>query len=108
MRVIFNNYIPFGGRRCVNIFGVVFARNVYHLDEVDLNHEAIHTAQMKELAYVGFYIIYFAEWLVRKIFCKHNAICDISFEKEAYNYQRFLNYLKSGLRDKYAQWRDEQ
>ena len=64
MKVIQSNIIPFPGYIAVNLFGVVFVRKG-RWDKKDqrtqariLNHEAIHTAQMKELAYVGFYVIY--------------------------------------------------
>lgn len=73
MRVVINNIIPFPGYIAINLFGVVFVRKEYwdSMSEerkvVTLNHKAIHTAQMKELLYIFFYIIYFLEWLVRLI-----------------------------------------
>ena len=66
MRIIYNDIIPFKGFTAVNLFGVVFARKSERpLSATTLNHEAIHTEQMKELLYVGFYICYLVEWLVR-------------------------------------------
>ena len=63
------------------------------MNDVDLNHEAIHTAQMKEMLYVFFYIWYFVEWVVR-LFKKGNAYRNISFEQEAYDNQVWLKYLE--------------
>lgn len=73
------------------------------INEVDYNHEAIHTAQMKELLYVFFYVIYFLEWLYRLIFHTKTAYMGISFEREAYDNEANLNYLDT--RKHFAQWR---
>lgn len=109
MRVVINRIIPFPGYIAINLFGVVFVREDYWnaMSETSkattLNHEAIHTAQMKELLYVFFYIIYFFEWLWRLIFHPDTAYRGISFEREAYANQLDKDYLKT--RKHYAQWR---
>lgn len=105
MKIIPNNIIPFKGFRLVNLFGVLFVRKelVDKVRDVDINHEAIHTAQMKELLYVFFYIIYFLEWLFRLIFHTSTAYEGISFEREAYQHQKDLYYLQT--RKHFAQWR---
>ncbi len=102
MKVIRNSIIPFKGFSAINLFGVVFARREAYLSETVLNHERIHTAQMKELGYIFFYIIYVLEWLVR-LFLPGNAYRNISFEKEAYFYESVQNYLK--WRERYGMWR---
>lgn len=62
MRIVYNNIIPFKGRRAVNLFGIVFARKeAFPLTPTVMHHKKIHTAQMRELLYVGFYIIYLFE-----------------------------------------------
>lgn len=71
--------------------------------EKDYNHEAIHTAQMKELLYVFFYVIYFLEWLYRLVFHTKTAYIGISFEREAYENEENLKYLDT--RKHFAQWR---
>lgn len=98
MKTIYNKYIPFKGYKAINLFGVVFVRKGSGvMRKKDLNHEAIHTAQMKELLYVPFYILYFIEWLLKLIVCcnAHVAYRAISFEKEAYNNEKNLDYLES-------------
>lgn len=100
--IIKNNIIPFKGYKAINLFGILFVRKEYELSKVDLNHEAIHTAQMKELLFIFFYIIYFFEWLVR-LFINKNAYRSISFEKEAYSNEKNLEYLKN--RKCFSQWR---
>lgn len=54
MKIIYNNIIPFPGFAAINLFGVIFARKECRpLSETTINHEAIHTEQMKDLLYVG-------------------------------------------------------
>lgn len=107
MKIIYNNIIPFPGYKIINLFGVLFARLSAKgkITDVDKNHESIHTAQMKELLYIFFYIIYFLEWLVRLFitFSFNKAYREISFEVEAYDNQDNLEYLKT--RKYLAQWR---
>lgn len=93
MKVVRNKIIPFKGFKAINICGVLFARKEAKIDKKTLNHEQIHTAQMKELLYVFFYLWYVLEWIVR-LFMKGNAYRNISFEREAYdndNNDRYLN-----------------
>lgn len=103
MKVILNKWIPFKGFKCINLFGILFVReDCSKMDRYDLNHEAIHTRQMKELAYIFFYIIYVLEWLVR-LFRPGNAYRNISFEQEAYKNESNLEYLDN--RKFWAMWR---
>ena len=84
--VIYNKLIPFEGFKAINLFGIIFARKP--LTPGDLAHERVHTQQMKELLYIGFYLIYLIEWAVR--LAKHGkkrAYYMISFEQEAYNFR---------------------
>lgn len=104
MKVIYNNVIPFKGFWAINLFGIIFARKEYgKLDPVSINHEEIHTAQMKELLYIFFYILYFSEWIYRLIFHTATAYFGLSFEKEAYENSYNLRYLET--RKKFAMWR---
>lgn len=66
MKIIYNRFIPFGQYLGINLFGILFVRKEYEADmksniqmrkEV-INHEQIHTAQMQELWYIPFYLIY--------------------------------------------------
>lgn len=105
MKTIVNPILPPKGFCAINLFGTLFIRSsVKEISRTTLNHEEIHTAQMKELGYILFYIIYVVEWLVR-LFMKGNAYRNISFEKEAYSNQYNLAYL--GKRKHFAQWRSK-
>lgn len=86
MITIKNRLIPFKGYKAVNLFGILFVRSeCFPLDAVDERHEEIHTKQMREMLYVGFYLWYLAEWLVRLLICRDfkKAYRNISFEQEA-------------------------
>lgn len=103
MKIIYNNIIPFKGFSAINIGGIVFARKeFYPLTKTTILHESIHTEQIKELFFIGFYICYFIEWIVR-LFMKGNSYRNISFEKEAYNCQHIPGYVQT--RQKFAMWR---
>ena len=105
MKAIFNNIIPFPGFYAINLFGILFVRKdlMDKMDKSDYNHEAIHTAQMKELLYVGFYLAYLFEWFYRLVFHTKTAYMGISFEREAYENEENLKYLDT--RKHFAQWR---
>ena len=102
MKVIYNNIIPFPGYKAINLFGVLFVRKGCTMSEKDINHEAIHTAQMKEMLYIGFYVWYIVEWLIR-LFKKGNAYRNICFEAEAYDNDDNLTYLAT--RPRFAWWK---
>lgn len=101
MKVIRNPFIPFPGFAAINLFGVLFVRSDVKVTERLLNHERIHTAQMKELGYIFFYIIYVLEWLVR-LLLPGNAYQNISFEREAYLFDGSSSYLQQ--RKRFAMW----
>ena len=104
MKVIYNNIIPFPGFKAINLFGVLFVRKGCTMSESDINHEMIHTEQMKEMGYVIFYLWYLVEWLVKlaKLRDSNKAYRAISFEREAYGNEKNLIYTIT--RAKYA-WR---
>lgn len=105
MKIIYNNVIPFKGFKAINLFSVVFARKDVPMCKYNINHELIHTAQMKELYYIPFYILYLTEWVYRLFKTKFNfkqAYKEISFEKEAYNNERNFKYLNK--RTPFAMW----
>ena len=107
MKVIRNGVLPVGRRfAAINIFGVLFARHGVRITPELINHERIHTAQMRELLFVFFYPVYVLEWLWRLICCRGNwykAYNSISFEREAYRHDGDLSYL--ARRRHFAQWR---
>lgn len=107
MIIINNKLIPFGKKfLAINLFGILFTKG--ECSEQVLRHEKIHTAQMRELLYIPFYIIYMAEWLYH-LFKVRNALKAyhrISFEREAYQNQNNPDYLLT--RKRYASFRNTQ
>lgn len=99
MKIIYNRFIPFKGFVAMNLFGILFARNEYRnkISDRTINHESTHTAQIKEMGYIFFYIWYVIEWLIR-LFINSNAYINISFEREAYINENNLDYLKTRKR----------
>ena len=97
MKIVVNKYIPFKGYKAMNVFGILFCRKDCQIDEETINHECIHTAQMKEMLYIPFYIWYGFEWFF-KLFVywdSHKAYRAIGFEREAYRYEGAFEYLKN-------------
>lgn len=92
MKIIYNNLIPFKGFTAINLFGILFVRKGVKVSEEMINHEAIHTVQMKEMLYVFFYVWYVIEWIVR-LFKNGDAYRNISFEREAYANENNRDYL---------------
>lgn len=103
MKIIYNKYIPFKGFLAINLFGILFVRGTWRdVNATLLNHEKIHTAQMKELGYIVFYVLYLLEWLYR-LTQEGNAYRNISLEREAYENEGNPEYLKT--RKKWAMWK---
>lgn len=93
--VIRNKYIPFPGYRAINLFLFLFIRPKVVITEILLNHERIHSKQIIELGFIFFYLWYLIEYLIRLCIDKETAYYNISFEKEAYNNELNLDYLKT-------------
>jgi hypothetical protein len=106
MKVIRNNILPLGHYDAINLFGVIFAKTNANITPQLLNHEKIHSQQMRELLWVIFYIAYIVEWLVQLVRCRfdaHAAYHAVSFEHEAYAHHSDLTYLSR--RRPFAHWR---
>jgi len=96
MKIIHNKLIPFGKDMiAINLFGIIFTKRP--LSPVDVNHEYIHTLQQRELLFFPFFLLYVMEWVVRVIQTRSfvRGYLSISFEREAYDNQRNLDYCKN-------------
>ena len=94
--MIYNRFIPFGSFIAINLFGIIFVRKGEELTATGMRHERIHTRQMRELLFIGFYLWYVIEWCVRLVQLRNakRAYFAISFEREAYQHQADKDYLK--------------
>lgn len=97
MRIIHNNILPPKGYKAITILNVIFVRKGCDMTMEGVNHENIHWEQEKELMIVGFYLLYIMEFFLRLIRMRrwHKAYRSISFERECYENEADLNYLKS-------------
>ena len=99
MKIIYNRLLPIGKNfLAINLFGVLFAKGP--CSPTVINHEKIHTAQMRELWFIFFYLWYILEWIFRSISRLNfmEGYSNISFEREAYANASDLQYLKTRKR----------
>ncbi|MBQ4802602.1 hypothetical protein J8L88_07005 [Aquimarina sp. MMG015] len=98
MPIVVNKYLI--GRHFVGIalWPFIVVKN-HHLkeDAVFINHEKIHLKQQLELLVLPFYFLYLVEYIVRLLQYKNSreAYRNISFEREAYEMEAELSYLKN-------------
>lgn len=97
MTIFYNKIIPPKGWDAINICGFLFVRNGVIISDRLINHENIHTNQIKELGYIFFYILYVLEFIFRFIQYKNwvKAYYNISFEREAFDNQYNYMYLSN-------------
>lgn len=102
MIIIHNHLLPFRKYDAINLFGLLFCHKNVSLTAGLIQHERIHTAQMREMLFIGFYLWYLLEWLIR-LPMKGRAYTNISFEREAYAHMHEPNYLLH--RPLFASWK---
>ena len=106
MKIVFCKWFPFKGYKAITILKWIIVRKDAKVafTSVDYNHECIHYEQEKELLYIGFYLLYVLEFLVKLLYYRkwHKAYRSISFEREAYTNQ--YNTAYTVKRNKFA-WR---
>lgn len=76
----------------------VYAAPSADINEIDVTHEFIHIKQCRELWYIGFYLWYIFEFLIRFFAYGLNprkAYKNISFELEAYDNDDYQEYLET-------------
>ena len=90
-------YLVPKGYTTITIYPFIFLKGEsFRSNDVLLNHERIHLRQQIELLVLPFYLIYVLEFLFKYIKIKSwkEAYRGISFEKEAYENESDLNFLK--------------
>lgn len=97
MPIVVNKYLI--GRHFVGIAlwpFIVIRDPLLREDVVFVNHEKIHLRQQIELLVIPFYLIYLTEYIVRLLQYRNSqkAYRMISFEKEAYEKEADLLYLR--------------
>ncbi len=97
MFLLVNKYVF--GRRFVGVAVWPFIIIKYKKlkdDTIFMNHERIHLRQQLELLILPFYIIYMIEFLFRLLQYRdrYTAYRNISFEREAYENEKNIDYIK--------------
>jgi len=115
MRIIRSKFPRLFGQKYIILPWAVYAAPQANILENDLDHEAIHMEQWKELLIIIFLLWYVIEWLIKVLIytlkwaikgCKkgafswHELYRSISFEREAYTNDKNPNYLRT--RKRYA------
>ncbi len=97
MFVIVSRYLIPKGFRGITLFPfIVVSEADLKQNKVVINHEKIHIRQQIEMLMLPFFIWYGIEFLIRWVHYKdkNRAYRAISFEREAYENEKDLNYLK--------------
>lgn len=87
----------FGKANAITLFPFIFfSHPIYAGDKSLLNHENIHIRQAVELFVLPFYIWYLLAFLIHYVRYKdfNRAYRAISFEKEAYENENNVDYLR--------------
>lgn len=77
---------------------LMFYKADRNLSDKTINHEKIHLRQGVELLWIGLWILYGGHWLINFLFksmSADEAYRNVIFEKEAYDNQHDLDYLKT-------------
>lgn len=96
MILVIKYFVP-KGFSGITLFPFVFVTHAKSkLNTAFVNHERIHLKQQLELLILPFFVWYVVEFLVRYCQCKNrkDAYRNISFEREAYENEEELEYLK--------------
>lgn len=95
MIILVNKLLP-SGIRGMAIFPFIFVNDKKLLNnKVLINHEKIHIKQQIEMLIVFFYLWYGLEYVVKFFTTAKDVYRDLSFEREAYENERNLDYLKN-------------
>ncbi len=96
--IFISKYIVPKGFNGITLFPFIFLidKNLKQ-DLILIHHEKIHLQQQKEMFIIFFYLFYGLEWFIKLLKYKtiHSAYLNISFEREAYQNENNINYLKT-------------
>jgi len=97
MIVISNYFVP-KGYLGLTIFPFILLKDRKLIaNEVLVNHEKIHWKQQLELLVIPFFVFYLIEFLGRLAQYRNWKLAyrNISFEREAYTYEKDLDYIRT-------------
>ena len=97
MFVIVSRYLIPKGFRGITLYPfIIISEKDLKQNQVLINHEKIHIRQQLALLILLFFIWYGIEFLIKWVIYKDKNVAyrKISFEREAYENEKDLNYLK--------------
>ncbi|HEX8268290.1 MAG TPA: hypothetical protein VF581_00245 [Flavobacterium sp.] len=97
MFLIVSRYLIPRGYRGMTVYPFVILREKEDaFDRILVNHEKIHIRQQIELLIIPFYVLYMADYLLKLYRFKDRSLAyrNIIFEREAYQNEKDLDYLK--------------
>lgn len=100
MLLIVAKYLIPKGYRGLTVFPFVFVKyDVDKKNRIFVNHEKIHLRQQLELLILPFFIWYLLEYCIRLVQYRNANLAyrNISFEREAYENESDLEYLKNRM-----------
>ena len=96
--VLYNRLLPVGDYHGMNLLGIILAQQRWgRMLPYELKHERIHFVQQLETGFLLFFLWYAVEFLVRLCLSRGRwmeAYRSISFEREAFAYERDFQYLR--------------
>ena len=94
MKIIRCKHIPPSGFKAITILGCIITHPHTVLSDRVIWHEQIHLIQEQELLYIGFYLLYVLEFILKLVMYRNwdRAYRAISFEREAYEHEFNGNY----------------
>lgn len=96
--LIFSKYFFFSTFNALAIWPFIILKDKKLMDDgVLMNHEKIHLRQQVEMLWLPFFIFYLVEFLLKLIIYKKPKLAyfNLSFEREAYQNEQNLNYLRN-------------
>ena len=108
MKILFSKYFPIKGYIAINIFGILIVRKDYkrRFQNIDdpwvvnlINHEAIHTGQIKECGYESYYPLYILFWIIRLITPPYKSLTEISHSNKKLSYGNIILAILINVKD---------
>lgn len=87
-------YLTFGIAKAITIYPFIIMESKNIVDE---NHEKIHLRQQKEMLVIPFFVLYIIYFILNLFWYRNfrKAYRNIPFEKEAFDNELNLDYLKT-------------
>ena len=95
--IVYSSFLVRKGYSAFAFWPLIIIKDKSKFNSTLFNHERIHLRQQIELLVLPFYLIYFSEYLIRRMQYDswREAYESISFEREAFAHEKEVDYLKS-------------